>query len=232
MTTSFRRLWRKVARTWVGSAALTILAVLSFRSAVADWHDVPTGSMQPTIMVGDRIVVNRLAYDLHVPLTRKILASWADPRCGDVVTCWSPHDGVRLVKRVIGVPGDVVAMQDGRLILNGEPVGYQPLTGEAPHRAMGAAAAGVGFWREDLPGRPHEVGLAAGRANRRDFGPVVVPPDRYLVLGDDRDRSADSRVFGFVPRADITGRVTGVAFSLDRGHSWLPRGDRWGRRII
>lgn len=232
MSTSIGSLWRKVARTWVGSAALTVLAVLSFRSAVADWHDVPTGSMQPTILVGDRIVVDRLAYDLHVPLTRLTLASWADPKRGDVVTCWSPQDGARLVKRVIGLPGDTVAMRGGRLILNAEAVGYRPLTGEDPRRAMGAAAAGIGFWLEDLPGRPHEVGLAAGGAGRRDFGPVTVPPERYLVLGDDRDRSADSRVFGFVPRADITGRVTGVAFSLDRGQSWLPRWDRCGRRII
>ena len=85
-------------------------------------------------------------------LWRRIaVASWADPRRGDVVTCWSPRDGARLVKRVVGVPGDTVAMRGGRLIVNGEQVACTPLPAEEARRAMGPAAEAVEFWREDLP---------------------------------------------------------------------------------
>src|SRR5688572_14845969 len=94
----------KVARPFV----FVILIVLSFRSSIADWNDVPTGSMNPSILEGDRIFVNKLAYDLKVPFTTWHLAAWDNPKRGDVVVFFSPHDGIRLVKRVIGVPGDRV----------------------------------------------------------------------------------------------------------------------------
>ena len=86
---------------------------------MADWNDVPTGSMKPTILEGDRVFVNKLAYDLKVPFTTWHITEWSNPHCGDIVVFFSPKDGKRLVKRVIGLPGDTVELQNERLVING-----------------------------------------------------------------------------------------------------------------
>src|SRR5215831_10501937 len=113
-----RRWWKKEIRP------LLIFAVVLFavRSSLADWNDVPSGSMKPTILEGDRIFVNKLAYDLKVPFTTWHVADWSNPGRGDVVVFYSPQDGTRLVKRVIGLPGDVIELRTERLIVNGDPV--------------------------------------------------------------------------------------------------------------
>ena len=108
--------------------ALMLLVVTSLRSALADWNDVPTGSMKPTIQEGDRVVVNKLAYDLKIPFTTFEVLKWGDPHRGDIVVLFSPQDGVRLVKRVIAVPGDVVQLVDNELFINGKK---QPVTSGA-----------------------------------------------------------------------------------------------------
>src|SRR3954471_19229848 len=99
---------------------LMLLVICSLRSALADWNDVPTGSMKPTIEEGDRVVVNKLAYDLKVPFTTYEIAKWGDPKRGDIVVLFSPRDGVRLVKRVIAVPGDTVQLVENNLFINGK----------------------------------------------------------------------------------------------------------------
>ena len=113
-------------RQW-RSLLVIIFIVTAFRSAIADWNDVPTGSMKPTILEGDRIYVNKVAYDLKFPFTRWRLAKWSNPSRGEIVVFKSPADGKRLVKRVIGVPGDVVTLKNNRLIINGEQIEYGPL---------------------------------------------------------------------------------------------------------
>ncbi len=224
--------FNRITHHWLFSMALLALGLMSFRSAVADWNDVPTGSMEPSILIGDRIAVNKLAYDLHIPFTRIALASWSDPRCGDVVTFWSPSDGTRLVKRVIGVPGDVIAMKDGRLLVNGHQVDYQDAAEPDLRQAMGSEETGKVFYTEELPGKAHLVARDTAGGPRRDFGPVTVPQGKYLMLGDNRDHSGDSRWFGFVPRKNICGRVFGVAFSLDHQRHYLPRKGRWFRSML
>ena len=121
-------LWKE----WIKPALIVIGIMIPFRSSIADWNVVPTGSMKPTIVEGDRIFVNKLAYDLKVPLTRKHLAEWGDPRSGDVVVCFSPADGKRLVKRVVGVPGDAIEMQDGVPYINGQAAAYGVISEEMP----------------------------------------------------------------------------------------------------
>ncbi len=101
------RFWRE----WIRPLLVVVIVLGSFRSSVADWNDVPTGSMRPTIIEGDRIVVNKLAYDLRVPLTGWRLVHRGDPQRGDVVICYSPADGTRLVKRVIAGPGDEIELR-------------------------------------------------------------------------------------------------------------------------
>src|SRR6476660_1904993 len=124
-----RKMW-KIWRQKLRPIALTVLVLTSVRSAIADWNDVPTGSMNPTIIEGDRIFVNKLAYDLKVPFTTWHLARWGDPRRGDVVVFYSPADEIRLVKRVIGEPGDVIELRDNHLSVNGAAAVYQPLDPE------------------------------------------------------------------------------------------------------
>ena len=118
-----RRWWRQEIRPLL----ILALVLFSIRSSLADWNDVPSGSMQPTILVGDRIFVNKLAYDLKVPFTTWHLAEWSNPRRGDIVVFYSPHDGTRLVKRVVGLPGDKVELREEQLVINGNPVDYAPL---------------------------------------------------------------------------------------------------------
>src|SRR5437667_11789572 len=108
---------------------MLIMALVLFaaRSSFADWNKVPTGSMKPTILEGDRIFINKLAYDLKVPFTTWHIAEWSNPQRGDIVVFFSPHDGQRLVKRVIGLPGDTIELRNNALVINGDPVTYQPI---------------------------------------------------------------------------------------------------------
>jgi signal peptidase I len=120
--------YRAVARRWwrqeIRPLLILALVMFSIRSSLADWNDVPTGSMKPTILEGDRVFVNKLAYDLKVPFTTWHVTEWSNPQRGDIVVFFSPKDGTRLVKRVIGLPGDTVELQNERLVINGLPVEY------------------------------------------------------------------------------------------------------------
>ena len=226
------RIWNRENGRWLVSLSLILLAVTSFRSAIADWNDVPTGSMQPTILIGDRIFVNKLAYDLKVPFTQKRLATWCHPERGDIVVCWSPENGQRLVKRVTGLPGDLIQLKDNRLLINGRVLDYEPLAGRREAAAIGEGSAGMDFYTEDLTGVEHVVAVLPHRRSLKNFGPVRIPADKYFVMGDNRDNSADSRYFGFVDRSAISGRTRGVVLSLDFDNHYLPRWDRFFSRLI
>jgi len=228
----FRPVLRRFMRHWVFSTLLMVFSVFTLRSAVADWNDVPTGSMKPTILIGDRIFVNKLAYDLKIPFTSTRLATWDDPQRGDIVICWSPADGARLVKRVVGTPGDVIEMKNGHLIINGKALEYERTDQADFTRALGAEVDQYRFFTEDLMGRRHTVAATPGKRARRNFGPITIDPKQYFMMGDNRDNSADSRYFGFVSRSAVVGRVEGVAFSLDYGDHYKPRWWRFFKKLI
>lgn len=196
-----------------------------FRTAVADWNPIPSGSMRPNLLEGDVVLVNRLAYDLKLPLGDVVLAHLGEPARGDIVTFASPRDGTRLIKRIVGLPGDVVAMRDGRLWLNGRAAGYG-----AAEPGLEPGATPALHLTETVAGANRRVQYLAG-ARARDFGPVRVPEGQYLMLGDNRDNSADSRYFGFVPRALLIGRAEAILVSADILDDWLPRPERFGRRL-
>ena len=206
-----------------------MLGMLMFRSAIADWNVVPTGSMQPTIQIGDRILVDKAAYDLRVPFTHLSLLHRADPQRSDIVVLESNKANERLVKRVIGIPGDQVALVQNRLYINGVAADYQPIVVQGIHDDREDPAL---YAIENMEAMHHAVRWSiAQQGHTRDFGPVTVPPGQYLLLGDNRDNSADSRYFGFFPRQEIMGRATRVAVSLDPANHYLPRSGRWGTAL-
>ncbi|TVP15784.1 signal peptidase I [Shewanella sp. KCT] len=210
---------------------------LIFRSAVADWNHVPSGSMLPTIVQGDRILVNKMAYDLRLPFTHVSLMKLADPERGDIITFDSVKADKKLVKRIIGLPGDTLAMRNNRLYLNGVALNYraEPLaltenTEKAFSEGKEALSDGqtaFSVWQEALPGKSHAIRLNDQPSRLANFGPVTVPEGHYLALGDNRDASADSRVIGFVPREEITGKAHRIAFSNDPEHYYWFRSERW-----
>ncbi len=201
-----------------------------FRTAVADWNPIPSSSMRPTLLEGDVVLVNRLAFDLKVPLTDIALARLGEPRRGDVVTFTSPRDGERLIKRLIGVPGDVVELRDEQLYINGEPAAYE--TGATSLEALRAGVeVPVVQATERSGGREHAVQFLPLIRAARDFGPVTVPADHYFMLGDNRDNSADSRYIGFVPRRLLIGRAHHILVSADIQGHWAPRFSRFTQPI-
>jgi signal peptidase I len=202
--------------------ALMILIVSSLRSALADWNDVPTGSMKPTIQEGDRVVVNKLAYDLKIPFTTIKIFGWDDPKRGDIVVLFSPVDGTRLVKRVVALPRDQVEMRENQLYINGQ-IAKQTAVATTQLADYGRAYV----LAENLQGHTHKMMVTPEIPAVRSFGPVVVPDGNYFVLGDNRDNSNDSRFIGFIERRRIVGEAVAVAFSLDRSHWYAPRFDRF-----
>lgn len=204
---------------WLRPIVLVAAVIFPFRSVIADWNLVPSGSMRPTIVEGDRIFVDKLAYDLKVPFTTRHVAQWADPQRGDIVVFYAPDSDERLVKRVIGIPGDVVESRTERLYVNGEAAHYRPATAITQ-------SAGESIATEELDGKRHSVTFLDGVPALRSYGPVQVPNGNYFMMGDSRDNSRDSRYFGFVPRAAIVGRATHVVLSLDPENSYRPRPER------
>jgi signal peptidase I len=202
-----------------------------FRSAVADWNPIPSGSMRPTLLEGDVVLVDRLAYDLKVPLTDIVLLPLGNPRRGDVVTFSSPVDGVRLIKRLVGLPGDIVELRDEVLLINGSPAEY-----ESPHDVLEPVDFGAGTVKgvkvtERVKGSERAVQFLAEVPAKRSFGPFVVPSDSYFFLGDNRDNSADSRYIGAVPRRLLIGRAHHILVSANIRGDWSPRLERVGAHI-
>lgn len=201
-----------------------------FRTAVADWNPIPSSSMRPNLLEGDVVFVNRLAFNVKVPLTDHVLTHTGEPQRGDVVTFSSPLDGTRLIKRLVGVPGDVVELRDERLVINGVEAAYEGA--QQVMEPIGAGQVAALRLSETIDGHARRIQLipqaATGAAT---FGPVTVPPGQYLMLGDNRDNSADSRYIGFVPRHLLIGRAERVLVSADMLGNWTPRFERFGMSL-
>ena len=197
---------RRVLR-WLRAEALPLLVMLllltAARSSFANHYQVPSGSMQPTLMPGDRVVVDMTAYGLRVPFTNIDLVDRATPGRGEVVVFDSRADGIRLIKRVVAVGGDHVDVINGRLWIDGEPM-----------RAPGLPAA------ERFDARLARLDLADGGG--RDVRGLVVPEGQILVMGDHRGASFDGRYFGLVPESEFYARAVAVYWRRGENFTWNP----------
>ena len=224
---SLKDKWLKFMREEAKPLIIMFLVMCAFRSAIADWNDVPTGSMKPTIMEGDRVLVNKLAYDLKIPFTTTHLAQWGDPQRGEIVVFYSPADEKRLVKRVVGIPGDTVQLINNRLFVNGKPADYEALAKSTINEIPTAEQSSHEFARESASEHPHAVMTTPAMASVRSFGPITVPTGQYFMMGDNRDNSYDSRYWGTVERSRIVGRTSSVVMSLNPEAHYFPRWHRF-----
>lgn len=192
---------RWVYRNWL-LLAVVVLA-LAARSSLADHYVVPSGSMEPTLLPGDRVLVDKTAYGLRMPFTMLVLGTHRSPERGDVVVFDSPRDGTRLIKRVVALPGDRIALRSGRLTVNGESLS-DPLE------------PGVERFGDEA------IRLDLRRGGGRDIRPTTVPPGHVLALGDSRGNSRDSRHFGFVPMGSLYARAIAIYYRSGHGIVWLP----------
>ncbi len=213
---------------WAKSFQIAILLSLVVRSFFVEAFRIPSGSMERTLLVGDFLLVNKLVYGAEVPFTGKRLPALRQPTRGDIMVFQWPEDPEKnFVKRLVGVPGDTLQMLDGALFVNGlkQPEPY------VVHSDPGGDPAGEEFrWQ-----RGYLVAATLGQhyhPSRNNWGPIIVPPRNYFVLGDNRDNSLDSRYWGFVPDTLVRGRPLFVYYSYapdstDR-FAWLTR-IRWWR---
>jgi signal peptidase I len=218
-----RKLWKE----WWKTVVFIVFVVIPVKSSIADWNWVPSGSMNPTILEGDLIYVDKLAYDLRFPLTFNRLAEWSQPQRGDIVVCFSPDNRTRLVKRIIGLPGDTIELKSNVLFINGRPLSYTQNDINCGEQFPSGLKNHAIFATEDLGGYEHAVMSIPSVRAMRNFGPVTVPQDNYFVLGDNRDNSRDSRYFGFVEGKAIVGKAKAVIVSFDKTDKYQPRLERF-----
>lgn len=176
---------------------LLIVALLCLRSSAFGSYYVPSGSMRPTISVGERFLANKLAYGLRLPGVDGYVWRWAEPQCGDIVVFQQPQKKVDFVKRVVGVPGDRIRIEGNQVWRNGRPAALTPAGTEA----------GALIFTEDLAGRTHQVRLDPNRPLCPRLPELTVPAGQLFVLGDSRDTSWDSRFWGFVPLDAVAGKL-------------------------
>jgi signal peptidase I len=203
-----------------------------FRTAVADWNPIPSASMHPNLLEGDVVLVNRMAFDLKVPLTDMVLARIGEPSRGDIVTFRSPKDGTLLIKRLIALPGDTVEMRNERLYINGKGADYDVIA-DSLDSVQGETLRALQLSEtiEGGKGGRRHIQVLPDVMAPRTFGPVKVPDGEYLMLGDNRDNSADSRVIGLLPRKLLVGRAERVLVSADYQGNWMPRTERFGMSL-
>jgi signal peptidase I len=200
---------RRRIRRWVLALAGAAALLAAVRSSVAGIYRVHGDSDAPTILAGDRVVAILAAYDLRLPFTSWRILHRSDPRPGEMVLFRVPEETHVAFKRVVAGPGDTVELRGSRLVLNGREAAYEPLDLEEMAWVPPAGATGVHVEMEDAGSFRHPVTYTPGASPPAGAPPVTVPEDHYFLLGDNRDRSRDSRSFGPLPRSAVLGRLAG-----------------------
>jgi len=225
---TYRKTGAESLREWIKSIAIALVIWFFVRSLLVEAFRIPSGSMENTLQIGDFLFVNKALYGAEIPIVGTKLPAFREPKRQDIVIFNSPEEpGVNVVKRVIGVGGDTLSMMGGDLYRNGELV-------EEPY----IVRSGTAYDPEDPRMREWQVRYLVDRDPRnyrpslRNWGPIVVPPDSFFVMGDNRDNSYDSRYWGFLGRDRVSGRPLFIYYSFDKT-SVMPlpflTGVRWSR---
>ena len=197
---------KSVLREYVEAIAIAVLLALVIRTLIVQAFTIPSGSMMDTLLIGDYILVNKFLYGPELPLTDYRLPALHPPRRGDIIVFKYPQDEKRdFIKRIIGTPGDTVQVRGQQVLINGQPL-------EEPYVRHNPSSL-------SHTGSPTFCGYAYACES------LVVPPDSYFVMGDNRDNSQDSRYWGFVKRDKIKGKAFLIYWSWDSDRHWL----RWRR---
>ena len=193
---------KSVVREYIEAIGIALIAALFIRTFIVQAFKIPSGSMLPTLQIGDHILVNKLSYGIRIPFLERYTLRFGNPKGGDVVVFVYPVDRSKdFIKRVIGVEGDRVEIRNKKVYINGQPI-------EDPHASF------------------QETGNSSGGVHLRDhYGPRSVPQGHIFVMGDNRDRSYDSRFWGFVNLKDVKGKAFVVYWSWDGNDRWI----RWER---
>ncbi len=206
-----------------------LLIVFLLRSFLFEPFRIPSGSLEPTLLMGDFILVNKFDYGIRLPVAHAKLYGAGTPKRGDIVVFrWPPNPSVDFIKRVIGLPGDKISYVNKELLVNGEKVPQEFL-----QNTIAQDESGVNWQaeekQENLLGIKHKI-FVDPKVSTRDFHDIVVPEGMYFVMGDNRDKSADSRYWGFVPDKNIVGKAVLVWMSWDSSKT-TPRWKRIGQSI-
>ncbi|HEU0298201.1 MAG TPA: signal peptidase I [Longimicrobium sp.] len=214
---------------WTKAVSTAILLFLTVRTFLVEAFKIPTGSMEGTLLIGDFLLVNKAVYGAEIPLTDRRLPAFARPGRGDVVVFLPPHDPHKnYVKRIVGAPGDTLEMRDKVLLRNGQPQDEPYARHTDP---LGDQEDPKMLWQLDFT-VDRTLDWRSYHPSRDNWGPIVVPPGKFFALGDNRDRSEDSRYWGFLDAGSIKGRPMFVYYSFEnditRPLAWATS-VRWGR---
>lgn len=217
-------------RAWEGfkSLAATVAIFLLLRTFLVEAYRIPSGSMIPSLLIGDWLFVNKLRYGPHIPFTDTSLPGYADPQRGEVVVFISPPQIDQpedptpiLVKRLIGMPGDTLYSREGVVHINGVPQ-RQGYAAASASGAPGDEWHPLFAWQERVTSTDSRFGPPPARPTLDDWGPLVVPEGHYWMMGDNRYNSKDSRYWGVVPRGNVRGRPLFVYYSWNADDSDRP----------
>ncbi len=190
-----------------------IFIVLLLRSFLVEPFRIPSGSMMPTLLVGDFILVNKFSYGLRLPVLNKKVLEIGEPQRGDIVVFRNPQDpSIDYIKRVVGIPGDRIAYRDKILYINGQAMPQTP-NGSYVGVGSGVSMSGAELREENLDGVQHQILVRADASGAE--GDMTIPPGHYFMLGDNRDNSKDSRYIGPIPEQNLVGKAFMIWMNWD-----------------
>lgn len=218
---------------WIKSIAIAVALFLIIRTFLIQAYTIPSGSMEDTLLIGDYLMANNAIFGAHVPFTSMRIPAFREPRNGDIVVFRPTYNDpvIDVVKRVVGEPGDTIQMIDRVVYRNGEALD-EPYTEPTylPDDPLDRVGQSVAWHRDHLPATVDPITYHPTRDN---WGPLIVPEGEYMLLGDNRDESLDSRYMGFIPREVIRGKAMFIYFSVNKlRDSPFPHfltAARWGR---
>lgn len=217
---------KSLYKEWIEPFLIAAVVALFIRQFVVEAFKIPSGSMIPTLTIGDHLLVNKFLYGPRIPFTDLRLFPWKEPKRGDIIVFKYPeNEDKNFIKRVIGLPGDKIQVVDGSLYINDQQVSMRSL-GRSNDRESEGELFGIRphLMEEQLGDVTHRLQFLQDQKNKK-FGPVVVPQASVFVMGDNRDNSQDSRVWGFVKFEKILGKALIIYWSWDGDDRWL----RWER---